>query len=77
LAKAGILDKIKATCYPGCENRLTGAKVVEDAVVVDGNIITSRAAGTAIPFSLKLIEVLVGEDTAKKIGSGILYSHST
>jgi 4-methyl-5(b-hydroxyethyl)-thiazole monophosphate biosynthesis len=73
LAKAGILDKIKATCYPGFESRLTGAQAVEDAVVADGNIITSRAAGTAIPFSLKLIDVLAGEETAKKISSGILY----
>jgi 4-methyl-5(b-hydroxyethyl)-thiazole monophosphate biosynthesis len=73
LAKAGILNNIKATCYPGCENRLTGAQMVEDAVVADGNIITSRAVGTAIVFSLKLIEVLTNKETAQKISSGILF----
>jgi len=74
-AKAGILDKIRATCYPGFESRLSnaGAQVSEDGVVVDGNIITSRAVGTAIPFALKLVEVLVSDEIAKKIKAGILY----
>ena len=72
-AKAGILTGKKATCYPGLEERLTGAEFVTDPVVVDGNIITSRAAGTAIPFALKLVEVLVGKEAAKKISSAILY----
>ena len=73
LAKAGILNGKKATCYPGFEDRLTGAVHLSDPVVVDGNIITSRAVGTAIPFSLKLVEVLIGEEAANKIRSAILY----
>jgi len=73
LALAGVLDKRKAACYPGCENRLTGALVVEDAVVVDGNVITSRAVGTAIPFALELVEALAGEEAARSICDAILY----
>ena len=73
LAKAGILTGKKVTCYPGFEDRLTGAEFVTDSVVTDGNIITSRAVGTAIPFALKLVETLTGEETAKKISSAILY----
>jgi 4-methyl-5(b-hydroxyethyl)-thiazole monophosphate biosynthesis len=73
LAKAGILDNRKATCYPGCEPHLKGALLCEDAVVTDYNIITSRAVGTAIPFALELIETLAGAEVARKIKAAILY----
>jgi 4-methyl-5(b-hydroxyethyl)-thiazole monophosphate biosynthesis len=76
LAKAGILTGKKATCYPGHEGRLSGAQIVNEPVVTDGNIITSRAVGTTIPFALKLVEALAGEEIAKKISSAILYSSS-
>ncbi|MCL2183918.1 MAG: DJ-1/PfpI family protein [Chitinispirillia bacterium] len=72
-ARAGILDGKKATCYPGCEAMLAGAQLSEDAVVVDGNIITSRAVGTAIQFALKLVTVMAGKDAAKKINTAILH----
>jgi protein deglycase len=73
LAKAGILNCKKAVCYPGCEDKMADAVVLEDAVVVDGNIITSRAAGTAIPFALELISALAGEDAEENVRSSILY----
>jgi 4-methyl-5(b-hydroxyethyl)-thiazole monophosphate biosynthesis len=73
LALAGVLDDKKATCYPGCEDRMAGALPVEDAVVVDGNIITSRAVGTAIPFALELAEALAGEEAARAVCEAILY----
>jgi len=36
-------------------------------------VITSRGMGTAIAFSLALIEVLLGAELAKKIGEAIIY----
>jgi len=72
LAKAGILGGKKAACYPGLEDRLTDALPLTEPVVTDGNIITSRAVGTTIPFALKLVEALAGEDVANKIRSAIL-----
>jgi protein deglycase len=73
LAKAGILDDKKAVCYPGCEDKMGDAVVLEDAVVVDGNIITSRSAGTAIPFGLEIIYALLGEEVEENVRSAILY----
>ncbi|MCL2220137.1 MAG: DJ-1/PfpI family protein [Chitinispirillia bacterium] len=73
LAKAGILEKKKATCYPGCEAALSGVLLATDAVVADENIITSRGVGTAIPFALELIDYMVGADVMRKIGAAILY----
>jgi len=72
-AKAGILSGKNAVCYPGCEDKMGDAIISEDAVVVDGNIITSRAAGTAIPFALELIFALVGEEVEENVRSSILY----
>ena len=72
--KLGILKGKKATCYPGMENELTGAKVVTDKKVVkDGKVITSRGMGTAIPFRIRLIEVLKGEECAKDIERSIVF----
>jgi len=72
LAKAGILRGIKASCYPGVEGKLENAHITEDPVSIDGNIITSRGAGTAIEFSLALVSYLRGADVAKKIRTSIL-----
>lgn len=73
LGHLGLLQGKKATIYPGMEARLIGATPVTERVCCDGNIITSRAPGTAIPFSLALIAALMGEDAAKAIQSDIVF----
>ncbi|MDR2701916.1 MAG: DJ-1/PfpI family protein [Spirochaetaceae bacterium] len=70
LAPLGLLEGRKFTCYPGMEQGLTGC--TEDRVVIDGNLITSRAAGTAAEFALALIEKLAGGDAAKKLKAATL-----
>ncbi len=69
----GFLDGRVATCYPGFEGKLNGAIVCATKVAVDGNVVTSKGMGTAIDFSLKLIELLVDKETADKIGEAIIY----
>ena len=69
----GVLEGKKATCYPGLEKDLTGAEAKADEVVRDGNIITSRGVGTAIPFALAIIEYFDGEEKAREIGKSIVY----
>lgn len=73
LGKYGFLKGRKATSYPGFEEALVGAEYVTDAVAVSDFIITSRGMGTAIAFSLALIEVLLGKEQADKIGESIIY----
>jgi len=46
---------------------------LEQCVVTDGTIITSRGVGTAIPFALALIERLCGPEKAYEIGKSIIY----
>jgi protein deglycase len=73
LAKFGILEGKRATCYPGCEGRFPRtATVSEDRVVVDGNVVTSRGPGTALEFSLALAEILAGKPAADKLREGMI-----
>ena len=73
LADLGITDGKQATCYPGCEAGLGGAQMLTDAACVqDGKLITGTSAGCAIPFGLKLVEVLKGASTAKTIAEQIV-----
>ena len=73
LGAAGILEGRHATCYPGFEEKLNGAVALEDAVVIDGHIITSRGMGTAIDFGLAIIWYLLDDETAEKVKNGIMY----
>lgn len=73
LGMYGILEGKKATCYPGFEEKLAGAIITGGKTEVDGNVITSKGMGTAIEFSLKIIEKLKDEETAKKIAASIQY----
>lgn len=67
LGHKGLLRGKKACCYPGFEDQLIQANVTNDSVVLDGNIITSRGAGTVYDFAHKLVEVLRDTETADKI----------
>lgn len=73
LAKAGLLAGKKATCYPGMEDQLAGAIPCADPVVKDGNILTSRGVGTAIPFALALVAFFNGEEQAQSLAKTIVY----
>jgi len=72
----GLLEKKKFTCYPGEEKQIVAAcpsaRWKEDRVVIDGNIITSRAAGTAGEFACAIIEKVAGADEAKKFAASVL-----
>ncbi|MCI8557229.1 MAG: DJ-1/PfpI family protein [Lachnospiraceae bacterium] len=71
----GLLKGKKATCYPGCEEGLVEAEYLTERVVTDGNLITSRGVGTAIPFGLSLIEQLFGKEKSEEIRKSIIYGH--
>ncbi len=71
--KYGFLKGEKATSYPGFEKELVGADYVTEPVVISNRVITSRGMGTAISFSLALIEQLEGKEKAEEIGTAIIY----
>lgn len=69
-----LLENKKASCYPGFEKDLLGAKVSMDPVSKDGNIITSRGLGTAIAFAGEIIASLLDEQAANDIKEAIIYA---
>ena len=72
LGKRGLLDGRNAICYPGFENELKGAIISEKPVITDGNITTAKGMGVALEFSLELVRVILGEDTASEISKAVM-----
>ena len=74
LGRWGLLAGKAAVCYPGMEEGLNGAQPqMARGVVVDGKVITGRAAGSAFDFGLTLVEVLVDHATSEKVRASIYY----
>ena len=78
LAPLGLINGKKFTCYPGMEKDAASGKAPDgcqwsdESVVIDGNIITSRAAGTAGKWAIAIIGALLGEEAGKKIAETVL-----
>lgn len=74
-AELGLLRGRRATANPGFMQVLAdhGAEVSEDAVVVDGNLITSRGMATATDLGLAVIEYLLDAEAADRVRTGIVY----
>ncbi|PHR30098.1 MAG: DJ-1 family protein [Desulfotalea sp.] len=67
LGSQGLLDGKNATCHPVFAEQLPSQQYTDQSVVVDKNCITARGAGASIEFSLKLLEVLIGEDKRDEV----------
>lgn len=74
LSKAGIEENRYITSYPGedFEELLDKANYVEELVVVDGNLITSRGPATTFLFAYKLVDLLGGN--SKDLKEGMLWN---
>lgn len=73
LGHRGILKGKKACSYPTFESHLEGAEVLHQPAVIDGNIITGRGMGAAVPFGLAILEKLQGREAAQKMAETIVY----
>lgn len=73
LGVLGLLKGRRATCYPGCENGLTGADYTAEPVTEDGNLITGNGLGAAIPFALHIVARLEGQEKAEEVREKIQY----
>lgn len=70
LKDAGVLKGKKLTAHQSVVEEFT-AVVEKEAVVVDGNVITSRGAGTSVQFALAIVERLCGYNMALQIAHAI------
>lgn len=68
-----IYLRAKSYLSSGFEEKLLGAQWLEQPVVVDGNVITSRGMGTAIAFALELVRYFTDDATVEHIRQGLVY----
>ena len=74
LAELGLLEGRRATANPGFQDVLAanGAQVEDAPVVVDGNLITSQGAGTAMAFGLEIVRHFLGDDAVERVAEGVV-----
>ena len=72
LGDMGLLHGKNAVCYPGFEERLTGANVCYDKVVLDGKLLTARGMGAALDMGLKIVEIFCGKTAADDLRHAVI-----
>ena len=71
LEKHGLLADKKATCYPAFQDQLSNA-VPDEAVVIDGNCITSQGPATVMPFALACVSALYDQAKSTEVAAAML-----
>ena len=75
LAELGLLAGRRATSNPGFQHVLAenGAELLaEEPVVVDGSLITSQGAGTAMLFALEIVRHFLGDEAVDRVREGVV-----
>jgi len=72
LVKAGVAGGCRMTSHPGVQDQMQGVNYSQDRVVVDGRIITSRAAGTTYEFAAAIITAEKGRQAVDEVNAGVL-----
>ena len=68
----GLLDGVKATCFPSMQGQLDPAWLSCEGVVKDKNCITAQGPGFALKFSLELVERLFSREKRRIIEKALL-----
>ncbi|XVE63401.1 hypothetical protein DITRI_Ditri07aG0017600 [Diplodiscus trichospermus] len=69
----GLLKGKKATAFPAMCNKLSDQSFIDNRVVVDGNLITSRGPGTSMEFALGIVEKFFGRPKALELAKVLLF----
>lgn len=72
LGDMGLLMGKEAICYPGFEDRLTGARISNKRVVLDGKVLTAAGMGVATEMGLAIVKIFCGEKVAADLCHAIL-----
>ena len=73
LGQLGLLKGEEATCYPGFENMVEGADMIDAPVVVSNKFVLGNGPANALPWALTIVKEAVGQEEAAKVASGMLY----
>ena len=72
LGDMGLLEGKEAICYPGFEDRLTGATISKNRVALDGKILTAAGMGAALDMGLKIVEIYRGKEKADELRHAVI-----
>lgn len=75
LGKIGLLNGLRATCYPGCEETMVGATYTRELCTVDRNIITGEGPAAVFPFAYTLVDLLLGTNASAPFRQGMMFNH--
>ena len=75
LGQLGLLKGEQATCYPGFEQYIEGADIVDRPVVVSNKFVLGNGPANALPWALEIVKETLGEEKADEIADGMLYFH--
>ena len=70
----GLLQGLKATCYPGMESNLEGATYTGALVEKDGQFITGKGPAAAFEFGYAIAEHFLGKEKVQPLRDGMIYS---
>ncbi len=68
----GLLEGVRATCYPCFKDRLAPEQFSPKPIVVEGHMVTGQGPAFAIPFALALIDQLVGPNLSRQVAQDML-----
>lgn len=57
-------------------NKLSDKSEIENRVVVDGNLITSRGPGTSMEFALTIVEKLFGRQLGLELAKAMVFTRA-
>lgn len=76
LGKVGLLKGKKVTHFPSSNQFMDEAiEQLDQEVIIEGNLITSAGAGTAVAFGLTIIEYLIDAQKKEEIKKQIIYHY--
>ncbi len=75
LGGLGLLQGLRATCYPGFEQYLDGATYTAQLVEEDGLITTGEGPAAALPYGYQLLSHFVPADQVTQLQQGMMYAH--
>lgn len=71
LSTHGLLRGRRATCHPNAADQMVEGEFTNERVTIDGRVITSKGAGTAMDFALALVTALFGPDKVEEIDANM------
>lgn len=72
LGQMGLLKEIEATCYPGFEGLMEGAKVSNESVVSDNKFVLGAGPALALKWSLAIVAKELGVEKSDAVAAGML-----